>query len=263
MNLLMLGDIVGKPGRECLNNHLRDIRDAHDIDYVIANAENACGGLGIDHKSAHELLDAGVDFMTLGNHLWSKKSWLRDADDFAMIARPLNGPDSWPGYPYVVAETRVGNLLLLNLCGNVFMNCAADPFQTLEQQLDELKDRFNAKVTLVDFHAEATSEKQAMGYFLQDRVTAIWGTHTHVQTADCGIIGNGTAYITDLGMTGSMSGVLGMSRDVAMRRFVEQLPAPYSVEEDPPYAIQGMIVEVDERSGQAINAERFQYWVNE
>ncbi len=256
MRILLLGDIVGVRGRRLVTSQLPALKREMQADICIANAENVCEGSGIDATSAKKLLQAGVDYITLGNHIWSKHSWLKDCEDFPMIARPLNAPAEWPGFDHVVAEMGDTRLLLISLLGQTYMQVAHNPFVVMEQTLEALKQRYKSKIVIVDFHAEATAEKIAMGHFLQDRVSVVFGTHTHVQTADECVLGSGTAYITDLGMTGPANGVIGMAKTVALRRFLEQLPARYEVEAEGPLTLQGAIVDINSKSGQAQAIER-------
>ncbi len=259
--ILLIGDIVGRCGQDLISKHLPVLKEQHQIQLCVANAENASGGLGIDAMSARHLQRAGVDLMTLGNHAWAKQGWIKDCDDFPNICRPLNGPPSWPGFDHVVSTTESGvKVLLINLHGQVFNHNFDNPFVAIEQKLDTWRDKYCPQVILVDFHAEATAEKIAMGYYLQDRVSVVFGTHTHVQTADERILGAGTAYITDLGMTGPGDGIIGMSKNAGIRRFAHSLPARYEVETQGASTLQGAIVSIDETTGRAQSIERLMIW---
>ena len=230
MNIIMIGDIVGREGREAIVFWLPTFREKNDIDLCVVNAENSAGGMGITAKIAGQLLEAGVDVITLGNHACEQKQWLDEAEDFPEVIRPWNSPPSWPGQGYYTFDCEHGRVLVINLLGQLFMQGADNPFSFLERYLTPLLTRVKPQIVLIDFHAEATAEKNALGWYLADKVTAVCGTHTHVQTADERILGSGTAYITDLGMTGSMDGVIGMDRTNSLRRFCTYLPTPYQLQ---------------------------------
>lgn len=248
MNVLAIGDIVGQPGRRAVAAWLPQLKEEYEIEFCFANAENASGGLGLDENGANELLDAGLDALTLGNHAFAKKQMLTLLADEWPVLRPVNGPVSWPGAPYLILNKRVP-IALINLCGRVFMDALDDPFQAIEPVIDAIRAR-GVKCILLDFHAEASAEKVAMGHFLKDRVTAVLGTHTHVQTADERILGMGTAYLTDLGMTGPYESVIGMNIESSLVRFAKRLPSRYETAAGP-FMLQGAVISVDPLSGQA------------
>jgi len=249
--ILVLGDIVGKPGRNVLKQWLPEWKSTHTIDFVIANGENAAGGMGMTTKIYHELLAIGIDVITSGNHIWSKKEVYPLLDSSDRLLRPANYPDNVPGKGWAVHSIQGRKVMVANLEGRVFMKSLECPFKTM----DHLLEGFDGKIILVDFHAEATSEKIAMGWYLDGRVSAVVGTHTHVQTADETILPNGTAYITDLGMTGPVNSVIGMKKDVVLHRFLTQMPSKFEVAKGQT-VISGALVTLDPDSGRAISIER-------
>ncbi len=228
MNILFIGDIVGAPGRRAVEELLPRLVDHHLIDLVVANGENASGGIGITPQVADQLLAQGIDLLTSGNHIWKHKEILAYLDDTDRLLRPANYPPDTPGRGFAIVETAAGErAAVINLEGRVFMNPLECPFRTVEQILGALPREIS--VILVDMHAEATSEKQAMGWFLEGRVSAVLGTHTHVQTADERVLPGGTGYISDVGMTGPVDSVIGMKREIILARFLTQLPQPFKV----------------------------------
>ncbi|HHW26306.1 MAG TPA: TIGR00282 family metallophosphoesterase [Firmicutes bacterium] len=224
MNLIFIGDIFGSPGREFLAAHLPSLIKRYEADLVIANGENAAGGAGLTPEVAEELFSAGVDVITSGNHIWNKKEIFPTLDSERRILRPANYPPGVPGKGSGLFQARDGKTVgVLNVCGRVFSPQNLDcPFRVMDTEI--LKLRQTTPIIVVDFHAEATSEKVAAGYYVDGRVSAFLGTHTHVQTADERILPNGTAYITDAGMTGSYEGVIGVDKDIILKRFLTQLP---------------------------------------
>jgi metallophosphoesterase (TIGR00282 family) len=255
VNILMIGDIVGRDGREAVINWLPTYREENNIDFCIANAENSAGGKGTTAKIVRSLLDAGVDVITLGNHAWEQKAWIQEADDFPEVIRPWNGSPAWPGYGYYCQSSKFGNILVINLLGQVFMQGVDNPFYFMDNCFQPLVEQTKAKIIVIDFHAEATAEKCAFAWFMAGKVTAVCGTHTHVQTADERILDSGTAYITDLGMTGSMDGVIGMDREKSVQRFYTHLPTPFQLQRGN-VNIQGALIKVDTSCGQARSIER-------
>ncbi|MBM4283773.1 MAG: TIGR00282 family metallophosphoesterase [Deltaproteobacteria bacterium] len=228
MNILFIGDIVGSPGRRAVEELLPRLVDQHAIDLVVANGENAAGGVGITPPVAEQLLAMGVDVLTSGNHIWKHKEIIPYLEDTDRLLRPANYPPGTPGRGWTVVETAVGQkAAVVNLEGRVFMNPLECPFRTVDQVLASLPAEVRAVV--VDMHAEATSEKLAMGWYLDGRVSAVIGTHTHVQTADARVLPRGTGYITDVGMTGPVDSVIGMKTEVILQRFLTQLPQPFKV----------------------------------
>jgi metallophosphoesterase (TIGR00282 family) len=261
IRLLFIGDIVGRPGRDLVRRGVAALRDYHQVDLVIANAENAAAGFGITRELGEQILDAGVDVMTSGNHIWDKKEAIDYIGIEPRLLRPLNFPAGVPGNGSYVARTESGVPVgVINAMGRVFMLNIDDPFAGLLRELDKVKQR--ARVVFVDFHAEATSEKMAMGWHLDGRVTAIVGTHTHVQTADERILPKGTAYLTDVGMTGPHDSVIGVDVEAALGRFINAMPARFETASGNP-RLNGVIVEADEATGLATDIERISYSLNE
>jgi metallophosphoesterase (TIGR00282 family) len=259
MRLVFFGDIVGKPGRRAVGRALSDLRVAQPIDFVVANAENVAGGVGIDPGSARELVAAGVNVLTSGNHVWAKREIVEYLADSDVLLRPANFAPSVPGWGYTVrAIPGGGAVAVINLIGRTFMGPYDCPFRAADASLTAIGNR--ARVILVDMHAEATSEKVAMGWYLDGRVTAVVGTHTHIQTADERILPAGTAYLTDAGMCGPVDSVIGVKREQVLRRFLTQMPTRFEVAEGR-VVVQGAVVEVDESTGKATSIRRIQEMV--
>jgi len=234
VRILFVGDIVGAPGRRALESLLPGLRERHNPDFVVANGENVAGGVGITEKTAGQIYRAGVDAITLGNHVWKHSEVYDYLDREPRIVRPANYPKGNPGRGVMVVEGNGGSKLgVINLSGQVFLDAARSPFSEIDAILAELRGQ--AVHVLVDFHAEATSEKVAMGWHLDGRVTACVGTHTHVPTADAKVLPGGTAYITDVGMTGPHGGVIGSKRAPTVRRFVTQMPTKLGTSEEDPW----------------------------
>ena len=253
--MLFIGDITGKPGRRLVAARLGALRRTHGVDVVIANGENAAGGMGITADSAAELLEAGVDALTGGNHTWHHRDAYELLDGDPRILRPANYPPGVPGRGAAVVKTAAGvEVGVLNLQGRVFMPELDDPFRMAREQAEAL--RASVPTVIVDFHAEATSEKVAMGWYLDGHVTAVVGTHTHVQTADERILPQGTAYITDVGMTGPRDGVIGMEREIILERFLTQMPARFQVASGP-VQLNGVLIATD-GDGRARSIQRLQ-----
>ncbi len=243
MNILFIGDIVGAPGRRALEELLPRVVDRQYIDLVVANGENASGGLGITPQVADQLLAQGIDVLTSGNHIWKHKEIIPYLESTDRLIRPANYPPETPGRGYAIVETAAGEAAaVINLEGRVFMNPLECPFRTVDRVLEAIPKE--VKVILVDMHAEATSEKQAMGWHLDGRVSAVLGTHTHVQTADERILPGGSGYISDAGMTGPVDSVIGMKREIILERFLSQRPQPFKVASQN-IQLQGVIVKID------------------
>jgi metallophosphoesterase (TIGR00282 family) len=255
LRILFVGDIVGSGGRKLLKAKLPEMKKKWQADVCIANAENAAAGLGLTASLAREIQACGVDVITMGNHCWSKHEFLHAVDDIRHLVRPANVPAAWPGHGFTVFDHPAGRLIVINLLGRVFMEPADDPFTMADQLLNNLKREYDTRLSVVDFHAEATAEKNAMAWHLDGRTSLLVGTHTHVQTADERILERGTAYITDVGMTGPTDGVIGMERETSLRRFVDHLPAPYEVAGGRS-ALCAVFVEADPTTGQALKIER-------
>ncbi|MGQ9455373.1 MAG: TIGR00282 family metallophosphoesterase [Armatimonadota bacterium] len=254
LRLLFVGDVMGRPGRRALNNLLGALRAQYSIDFIVANGENAAGGLGATQQTANELLESGVDVITLGNHAFANKEMLNYLAVERRALRPANYPPGTPGNEFGVFETSSKKkIAVVNLLGRVFMEPVDCPFRTADAVLGKLQDDVGAVV--VDFHAEATSEKQAMGWYLAGRVAAVIGTHTHVQTSDERVLPGGTAYITDAGMTGVMDSVLGLDKTVVVERFLTRLPGRFAVA-DGTATLQGVLIEINSETRQAISISR-------
>lgn len=254
MRILFVGDIVGRPGRLALRERLGRLVDTHCIDLIVANGENAAAGFGLTVDVADELFSLGIDVLTTGNHIWDKRDVLDILDQEERLLRPANYPAGAPGRGAGVYRTAGGvEVGVLNLEGRVFMNNLDCPFQEADRLVEKLRQ--TTPVILVDFHAEATSEKMALGWHLDGRVSAVVGTHTHVQTADERILTQGTAYISDVGMTGSRDGVIGMRREQVVGKFLSQRPARFEISKKDP-AINAVVIEVDAATGRAVRIER-------
>jgi len=254
LNLLFIGDIFGKPGRDLVRIGLRKLVERHEVTAVIANIENSAGGFGITRDTAEELFAAGVDLATSGNHVWDKKEALDYLPLEPRIVRPANFPAGVPGNGSAIMRTSEGEeVAVLNLMGRVFMNAIDDPFSLGAREAARLRAR--TPIVLVDMHAEATSEKIAMGWHLAGKVTAVVGTHTHVQTADDQILPGGTAYITDVGMTGPHDGVIGVEREPVIHKFLTGLPARFEAAKRMP-KLHAVVITVDTATGAATGIER-------
>jgi 2',3'-cyclic-nucleotide 2'-phosphodiesterase len=254
LKILFIGDVVGRPGRLALAGRLGRLVDRNNIDLVVVNGENAAGGFGLTANLAREFYDLGVDVLTSGNHIWDKREIYDYLDSEKRLLRPANYPDGLPGRGHGVFSTSAGiKVGILNLEGRVFMNNLECPFRTADALVDELRQQ--APVILVDFHAEATSEKAALGCYLDGRVSALVGTHTHVQTADERILPGGSAYITDVGMTGSLDSVIGIRKDLAVEKFLSLLPIRFEVAKKDAMVC-GVVLSIDEKTGQANGIKR-------
>jgi metallophosphoesterase (TIGR00282 family) len=251
--LLFLGDIFGEPGMRAVEARLAGLVQDTGAHLVVANGENSAAGLGINAAGAQRLLRAGVQVITTGNHVWHKRELLKQIDDFPTLLRPANSPPGAPGRGWCVGDAEGVPVAVVCLVGRVFMNPTDCPFQTADAVLEELPEA--VRVVLVDFHAEATSEKQALGRYLDGRVSAVLGTHTHVATADAQVLPRGSGYMTDVGMTGPRDSVIGMPIERAVRRFVTQLPQRPGVGEGPA-PICGAVVEVAVDTGRCLRVER-------
>lgn len=245
MNILFIGDIFGRTGRNLLKDNLTKIIEENYIDFAIANGENSAGGVGITKDIYEDLISYGIDVVTLGNHAWAQKKIFDFIDNTERIVRPANYPEGTPGKPYIIIETKGRRIAVINLCGRVFMDCLECPFKTIDRILNEIEGK--ADIKILDFHAEATSEKIAMGWYLDGRITAVLGTHTHVQTADERILPKGTAYITDVGMTGPVNSVLGVKTDIIIKKFLTNLPCKFEAAEDTGQ-INGVILRIDDNN---------------
>jgi len=253
MKVFFIGDIVGKPGRRAVRELLPGIIEERRIDFVIANCENAASGFGVTAEIIEELYGAHIDVLTSGNHIWDKKEVMECIDDYETLLRPANYPEGTPGRGSVVVTLPGGvSVGVLNLAGRVFMQPLDCPFRTADREIEKLRKK--SRVILVDMHAEATSEKIAMGWYLDGRVAAVLGTHTHVQTADERILPEGAACITDVGMTGSFDSVIGIRKEGILQKFLLQIPNKFDVAKKD-IRLQGVVVEIAQ-SGRAVGVER-------
>ncbi len=249
MLILVVGDVIGRPGRMAVGALLPGLRQQYGLDLVIVNAENVAGGLGLTSTTAKALLDAGVDVLTSGNHIWAQKEIIPYLDSEMPILRPLNYPPGVPGRGYLLS----GQAMVVNLMGRTFMGNFDCPFRAMDKLLAELKHK--PPVIIVDFHAEATSEKIAMGRYLDGRVSAVLGTHTHVGTIDAQLLPQGTAYVTDIGMTGPIDSIIGDDAEAVIRRFLTMMPHRLSVGKGKTI-FNAVLVRVDDNSGKAISIDR-------
>ncbi|MCL4473405.1 MAG: TIGR00282 family metallophosphoesterase [Actinobacteria bacterium] len=254
MRIMFISDIFGKPGREALLARLPQMIDDHGADFVVANGENTASGAGITSKIAEKLLSGGVDVITTGNHIWRQREVFPFLDSSDRIVRPANYLPENPGRGWTVVEKNGVSLGVLNLSGNLYIGAPRGAFQTIEPLLAGLPA--GVKHILLDFHAEATSEKVAMGHYLDGRVTAVIGTHTHVQTADEKILAKGTAYITDAGMTGPRNSVIGVDKRIILQRFITEMPIKFEVAQDDVW-IEGVLISAGD-DGRATSIERLQ-----
>ena len=255
MKLLFLGDIVGRTGRDLIRRHVRALASRHGADLVIANGENAAGGAGITRENMLEILAAGVDVITTGNHVWDKRETLEFIGNEPRLLRPANYPDGTPGAGSCVVTAKNGvKVGVINVMGRVFLHAIDDPFRGAEREIARVRGD-GAQVIFVDMHAETTSEKIALSYYLDGMVTAVIGTHTHVQTADERILAGGTACLTDVGMTGPHDGVIGIEKATIIARFVSGLPARFETASGDP-RMHGVIIDVDETTGRATGIAR-------
>jgi metallophosphoesterase (TIGR00282 family) len=253
MNILTVGDVYGEPGRAAIAKLLPKLRREHAIDCCVVNVENAAGGFGVTPAIARQILDAGADVMTSGNHIWDKKEVVDYIVKENLLLRPANFPAGTPGAGHVSVKCGPHKVAVVNLMGRVFMLAIDCPFRKADELILEL--RKETPIILVDMHAEATSESLAMGWYLDGRVSAVVGTHRHVQTADERVLPGGTAYITDLGLTGPTDGVIGVDRDQIIQRFLHQMPLRFETAKGPA-ALHGAIIVVDPDTGRASSIRR-------
>ncbi|MBT0653873.1 TIGR00282 family metallophosphoesterase [Geomobilimonas luticola] len=254
VNILFIGDVIGKPGRQAVSRELHRLVDRYRLDLVIANGENAAGGFGITEETAKDLFKSGIHFLTSGNHIWDKKDALEFIAREERLIRPANYPPGTAGRGSAVVKTPGGAKVgVLNLEGRVFMNNLDCPFRTADREVARLREE--TSIIFVDFHAEATSEKASLGWYLDGRVSAVVGTHTHVQTADERILPGGTAYLTDAGMTGAFDSVIGVRKDEPIEKFLTQVPVKFEIAKNN-LRLNGVVVTVDEDTGRALGVER-------
>jgi metallophosphoesterase (TIGR00282 family) len=253
MRVLFIGDVVGSPGRQMVKEYVKKIQRKYKIHLTIVNGENAANGKGITDKIYRGFLEQGADVITLGNHTWDNKEIFDFIDDAKYMIRPANFPDETPGKGYVIKQFNSISIGIINLQGRTFLPPLDCPFKKAQELIDKIKEK--TSIIFVDFHAEATSEKQAMGWFLDGQVSAVVGTHTHVQTADNRVLPKGTAFITDVGMTGPYDGILGMEKEQVIKRFLTSLPVRFEVK-DGRSQLNAVVVDIDEKTGTAKKIDR-------
>lgn len=258
MKILFVGDITGRPGRICLANYLSECRRKNiNFDFVIANVENAAGGFGLTKEISQKISSYGVDCQTSGNHIWDRRDIFTYFEAEPRLLRPANYPSGAPGFGYNIYKAKNGeDVAVINLQGRIFMYNIDCPFRAADKIISELSSE--TKIIFIDFHAEATSEKQALGWYLDGRISGLFGTHTHVQTADERILPHGTAYITDVGMTGPYASVIGVKVEDALYRIMSGMPNKFNIASDD-IRLAGVVVEVDPGTGKANAIERVQY----
>jgi 2',3'-cyclic-nucleotide 2'-phosphodiesterase len=257
LKILFIGDIVGSPGRKIVHDRLADILAQRQIDLCIANGENSASGFGITPKIADDLLSTGIEVLSGGNHSWDRREILEYLPHEPRLLRPANFPAGSPGSGLYIGRSRAGiGYAVLNLQGRTYMTPIDDPFRTATSELAKIPS--DIKVVFVDMHAEATSEKQAMGWYLDGKVSVVVGTHTHVATADNHVLPGGTAYITDVGMTGPHDSVIGMDKKGVLQRFLDAMPARFVVAEGD-IQMNAVLVDVDESTGRARSIERLNF----
>lgn len=254
MRILMVGDIFGRPGRRFFCSITKEIKREKKIDVVVVNGENVAHGKSLTQATFNEILSGGADIITTGNHIWDRKDVVELLEREPFLMRPANFPEGSPGKGYCIYPYRAKNIGVINLIGRTFMQPLDCPFTRAEEILKEIKR--DCDIILVDFHAEATAEKAAMGYFLDGKVTAVVGTHTHIQTSDERILPKGTAFITDLGMVGPLNSVIGMKIEPVIEKFVTCRPAKFEVADEPPFIYGAVIIDVDEVTNKPKQIER-------
>lgn len=260
MRIAFLGDVVGRGGRRAASTAVGVIKEKHNIDLTIANLENAAGGFGINAKALSELDRAGIDFYTSGNHIWDKKDGIPLLDERTNIVRPANYPGNPPGRGFRVFEWKGITIAVLNVQGRVFMPPIDCPFRSMDSCLERIGD--GVPIKFVDIHAEATSEKIAMGWYLDGRVSLVLGTHTHVRTGDARILPKGTGYVTDVGVTGSHDSVLGVTKEIVIKRFLEMRPARFEIATKD-LRCDYVVADIDEATGKTRTIEHLQLKVEE
>ena len=253
MRVMLVGDVIGRPGRRAFRKYVQQLRKEKGIDVVIANGENSAAGKGLTRTSLDELYSGGADIVTTGNHVWDKKDVLEFIDSEPFLIRPANYPEGAPGKGYCLYPFKAKTIGVMNLSGRSFMPALDCPFQKVDELLKEMQDQCD--IIFLDFHAETTSEKMAMGWYLDGRVNGVVGTHTHIQTSDARVLPQGTAYITDLGMVGPWNSVLGVQTDKIIYKFITGLPVRFEVEEQGPQGFSAIIVEIDDKTNKTLGIE--------
>ncbi len=256
MKVLFIGDIVGKAGRRALREGLPRLSEQFEIDFIIANGENAAGGFGITRTVGEEILSLNVDVLTSGNHIWDKKEAVEYIARENRLLRPANYPENTPGYGSIVVTLPSGEkIAVLNISGRVFMTYVDCPFKVVKREIRKLKEE--SRIIIVDFHAEATSEKSAFGWYIDGEVSAVIGTHTHVQTADETILPRGTAFLTDVGMTGPINSIIGIKREQIVEKFLTYMPVRFETAKGISM-LSAVLIDIDSESGHATGIERLQ-----
>jgi 2',3'-cyclic-nucleotide 2'-phosphodiesterase len=253
MKILFIGDVVGSPGRDMVSEYLPKLKSKYQPHITIINGENAASGKGITEKIYRGFLESGAQAVTLGNHTWAKKEIFDFIDDAKYMVRPANFPEETPGKGITYFNYNGQEVAIISIQGRTFLPPIDCPFKTVDMLIEQAKER--TSIIFVDFHAEATSEKQAMGWYLDGRVSAVVGTHTHVQTADNRILDRGTAYITDVGMTGPYDGILGVNRDAVLKKFITSLPARFDVTEGRTQ-LNGVLIDINTKTGVSTSIKR-------
>ncbi|MFC7061136.1 TIGR00282 family metallophosphoesterase [Halobacillus seohaensis] len=256
MRILFIGDVVGAPGREMVDDYLPKLKQKYQPSVTIVNGENAAAGKGITDKIYRRFLEKGAQAVTLGNHAWDKKEIFDFIDDAEYLVRPANFPEGTPGRGLTFVKTPKAEVAVINLQGRTFLSPNDDPFRKIDELIAIAKKR--TPIIFLDFHAEATSEKQAMGWYVDGRVSVNVGTHTHIQTADERILPRGTGYISDVGMTGPYDGILGMEREAVIKRFLTNLPVRFEVPKEGRKQLSGFLVDIDDQTGQSKKVQRVQ-----
>lgn len=254
MKILFIGDVVGSPGREMVKQYLPKLKERYQPTLTIINGENAAHGKGITEKVYKQFLEWGAQVITLGNHTWDKKEIFEFIDDAKYLIRPANFPENNPGKGIVFINVNGVEVAVINLQGTIYLPAIDNPFHKVDQLIMEAKKRTD--IIFIDFHGEATSEKQAMGWYTDGRVSAVVGTHTHTQTADERILPGGTAYITDVGMTGPYDGILGVEREAVLKRFLTSMPVRFEVTSSGKNQLNGIVVTINKKTGKAEKMER-------
>ncbi|PLR77710.1 TIGR00282 family metallophosphoesterase [Bacillus sp. V3-13] len=249
MRILFIGDVVGSPGRDMVSSYLPRLKEKFRPTITIINGENAAGGKGITEKIYRRFLEEGAQAVTLGNHAWDNREIFEFIDEAKYMVRPANLPEGTPGKEIVYLKVNQDEVAVINLQGRAFMTPVDCPFKKADQLIEEARKR--TPIIFVDFHAEATSEKQGMGWYLDGRVSAVVGTHTHVQTADARILPAGTAFLTDVGMTGPYDGILGVERDAVLKRFLTALPVRFEVTKEGRTQLSAVVIDIDKQDGKA------------
>jgi len=254
VNILFIGDIIGRPARKTLSKFVPQLIHEYMIDFIIANGENLAGGVGLTKETAEEMFALGINVLTSGNHIWAKKDAIELLQNDKRVLRPLNYPEQCPGRGYTIIDTPdAHSVAVVNLMGRVYIQSLECPFKAIEDLLAKLAK--HTKIIIVDFHAEATSEKIAMGWFLDGKVSAVMGTHTHIQTSDETLLPQQTAYITDVGMVGPIDSVIGMDKDTALYRFITQIPAKLEVAKGP-CVLGATVISIDAATGRSTSIKR-------